>query len=205
MMDEGYIKFNCEWQAGPALAENEIKQLNSWRAKLHHMNLIGVYPGGIGFGNISQRVGTTNEFLISGTQTGGLTHLSGEHYTKVIRGDFDKNLIVCEGPIKASSESLTHLAVYEASSDINAVLHVHHHVFWKRLIGQVPATNEKIAYGTPEMAREVQRLFREEALGKRKIFVMAGHEDGVVVVGGDLNEAGTTLMKVYSQLHNSTD
>ena len=46
-----------------------------------------------------------------------------------------------------------------------------------------------VPYGTPEMAREVQRLFRETDVRTRKIFAMAGHTDGIVAFGQDFRQA----------------
>jgi L-ribulose-5-phosphate 4-epimerase len=78
--------------------------------------------------------------------------------------------------------------------DINAVLHIHHLQLWKKLLDTFPATNSNIEYGTPAMAREIVRLFKETNLAEQKIFAMAGHEEGIVSFGKDLNEAGQIIL-----------
>ena len=98
----------------------------------------------------------------------------------------------CHGPVKASSESLTHAAVY-ADSKVNAVIHVHNLKLWNYLKNKVPATSAE--YGTPEMAYEVIRLFKETDVSTRNIFIMLGHIEGVVAFGRDLDEAGNMIIK----------
>ena len=44
------------------------------------------------------------------------------------------------------------------------------------------------------MAHEVERLFKKEGLGRKKIFVMAGHEDGIVSFGSSVEEALEVLL-----------
>ena len=65
-------------------------------------------------------------FLITGTQTGEIKNLNREHYTCVTDYNIEKNFIRSEGPIKASSESLTHAMIYELDPAIKVVIHVHH-------------------------------------------------------------------------------
>jgi hypothetical protein len=45
------------------------------------------------------------------------------------------------------------------------------------------------------MAYEVTRLFKDTDVQNRKIFVMAGHEGGVVAFGKELEEAFVVLMR----------
>src|SRR4051812_30949700 len=139
--------------------------------------MIGVEPNGIGFGNVSIRAERANQFYITGSGTGGLERLSPEHYSLVVDYDFARNWLRCNGRVVASSESLTHAAIYEADRDIAAVFHVHSAVLWKRWRGVLPTTNADVEYGTPAMAAEVRRLFAESDVRQKQIFVMAGHEN----------------------------
>ena len=161
-MDEGKVKFNCNWIYSPPIVATELKQLNFWRNQLHRIGLIGVYLNGISFGNISIRDKNSHQFLITGTSTGRLKHLNAKHYTRVVDFDLTQNGLTCLGPIKASSESLTHAAIYQSDSEIKAVVHVHHLNLWQTLINQLPTTAPEVAYGTPEMAYEIFRLFKQE-------------------------------------------
>ncbi|WRH69104.1 MAG: hypothetical protein RSE13_20050 [Planktothrix sp. GU0601_MAG3] len=106
----------------------------------------------------------------------------------------EHNHLTCCGPIQASSESLTHAAIYSYQPQINAIIHVHHPQLWQNLLYQVPTTHKQVQYGTPEMAKEMFRLFDQENLIQKKILVMAGHKDGFLTFGKDLDEAGEILM-----------
>jgi L-ribulose-5-phosphate 4-epimerase len=197
-MDEGFIKFNCDWITAGAIPEKEISQINYWRDKLFDLGLIGADKTGTGFGNISvRRKGGT--FLITGAATGKLQKLDGSHYVLVNNYNFLENHLTCTGTIKASSESLTHAAVYECSPVTNAVIHVHSKIMWERLLDRIPSTSTKVAYGTPEMAGEIKRLFDETSVASEKVLVMGGHPEGIISFGATLDEAGESLLNYYKQ------
>ena len=195
-IDEGYIKYQCYWQQEASVAQGEIEELNHWRSKLYQLGLIGQYANGIGFGNLSRRLNLDKQFLVTGTQTGAIAELAPRHYTKVVDFDYRQNYVRCVGEIKASSESLTHGALYAANPDIKAVIHVHSLSLWQKLLNQVPTTHPECAYGTPEMAAEIIRLSQEtkESEQPQQIIVMSGHEEGIITYGQDLDEAGDILL-----------
>jgi len=192
-MDEGYIKFNCNWIPSNDIPSDKVAELNVWREIMYKKGLIGVYPDGIGFGNISMRC-NERSFLISGTATGGLPTLSEAHYSLVTDYDLGANSVTCTGNLKASSESLTHALIYECSAATNAVIHIHNLALWNRLLHHAPTSSESISYGTPGMANEIKRLFDETALSREKIIVMGGHREGIISFGKDLDEAGRILL-----------
>ena len=181
MMNEGYVKFNCDLVKEDIVSAAEISEMNIFRTLLWKLHLIGAYPGNLGFGNISARHGASHEFLISGTQTGTFETLETLQYALVTEYDFARNSLVCHGCIGASSESLTHAAVYESSPQINAIAHIHSLSFWEAALSRCPTTREDVEYGTPEMAMEIKRLFIEEAEVKHGVIVMAGHREGCVL------------------------
>ena len=199
MKEEG-IKFNCRWLDEKPLDYKWLKELNQWRNRLYKAGLIGVYADarlpdgqGIGYGNMSVRF-QRNKFIITGTATGKLQKLNARHYTQVTDFNLDKNRVTCVGPIKASSESLTHAMLYDCAKDTNAVFHVHHAGLWKKMLHAVPTTKATIEYGTIDMAKEVRRLFKDANLAEQKLFVMAGHEEGIVTFGKTLDEAGEKIL-----------
>jgi ribulose-5-phosphate 4-epimerase/fuculose-1-phosphate aldolase len=193
-MNEGIIKFKCNWiKAGP-IDSNLISELNVWRDSLFELGLIGVYPEGIGFGNISRRF-DKNSFIITGSATGNLNKLTENHYTHVTTYNLLNNSLTCSGPIMASSESLSHAAIYECSPEINAVIHVHNNFLWEHLKNKVPTTSDEITYGTPEMAFEIKRLFKESPVLFEKMIIMGGHKEGIITFGETLEEAGRILLE----------
>ncbi len=193
-MDEGYIKFHCNWIKADPLSINQLLQINRWRDTLYNLGYIGAYNNGIGFGNISIRCDNST-FIITGSATGGFKTLNGNHYVLVNDYNLLQNSLTCTGPIKASSESLSHAAIYECSQETNAVIHIHNFNMWEKLIHNVPTTREEIPYGTPEMAIEIKRLFKSTNVKTEKIISMAGHQEGIIAFGNTLDEAGEILLK----------
>lgn len=198
MIDEGYVKYQCYWTNQKSVSSEEIKDLNLWRDKLYKLGLIGTYPNGIGFGNLSIR--DTDTIIISGTATGGIKHLSQKHYTRVTDFSWENNTVTCVGEIQASSETLTHGAIYTANPEVQAVIHIHHLQLWEKLLDKVPTTDSSCAYGTPEMAREIIRLCQNQTTKTQKIIIMSGHQEGILTFGKDLGEAGDILLNFYNVL-----
>ena len=209
IIDEGYIKYRCNWIKTDAVAPQSVACLTPYRNALFQLGFIGQRPDGIGFGNISQRATeaipsaagvsvpqarTQEQFIISGTQTGDRATLTAADYALVTHFSPEQNSLTCQGLRKASSESLTHGVIYSSHPAIKAIIHVHHARLWQQLLNQVPTTRESVRYGTPEMASETQRLFHESPLLQQKIFAMAGHEDGIVTFGENFQTAYRVLI-----------
>ena len=194
-IDEGYIKFDSDWTPGPEADDALTALLDRWRRPLFDAGLIGHYEDlGIGYGNLSVRSGEGREFVISGTQTGSVAETSGQHYARVTDYDIDANRVSSTGPVEASSESLTHAAIYELDPAINGVVHVHSKPLWQSLLGRLPTTRESISYGTPEMAHEFERLYRDTDFASGGVAVMAGHEEGIIAFGSTLEEAARRIL-----------
>ena len=195
MSETGSVKFRCEQVAVEISRFAGLAELNRYRRKLLSLGMIGVDASGIGFGNLSIRNGATSQFYITGSATGRIPELTPSDYAKVIAYDFARNWLQCEGSTVASSESLTHAAVYESDSTAGAVIHCHDMKLWAALLDNAPTTPKRVDYGTSQMAYAVQRLFEITDVKKRKIFVMAAHEGGLVTFGKDLPEAFGILMR----------
>jgi L-ribulose-5-phosphate 4-epimerase len=193
---DGIVKFNCHWsQSGPVIADEQYEIINYWREILFNMDLIGAYENGVGFGNISLRIRGGNQFFITGSATGEIPELEPGHYVKVNSFNIDDNAVKCTGPLKASSESLTHAAIYLSDPDTNAVIHVHSIELWNELIHNVPTTNPSMDYGTACLAKDILRLFRESDVFEKRIIVMAGDRAGILTFGHDMDEAANVLMQ----------
>ena len=183
------VKFTCKQVSTEMPLFAGFAELNRYRRKLLELGIIGVDASGIGFGNLSIRDGATLRFYITGSATGAMPDLTPANYAKVVAYDFGKNWLQCEGSTVASSESLTHAAVYESDPTANAVIHCHDIKLWAALLDKAPTTRKRVEYGTPEMAYAVRRLFDRTDVKRRKIFVMSAHEGGLVTFGRDLQEA----------------
>ena len=205
MQDEGVIKFDLQYTESEAVAGAAIAELNTWRRILWQLDLIGQHTsryGGYGYGNVSQRIDRPGapagrrRFVISGTQTGMLKDLDAGHYSIVNSYDAQHNRVIAEGPVRPSSESLTHGVVYDLDAAIQVVLHVHSPDIWQKAAAlNIPVTDPAAEYGTPAMAAEVRRLFLASATGSSGIFSMGGHLDGIVSYGVSAGDAGSVLLQ----------
>lgn len=216
MYGEGVIKFGVEHQTCSldrktygALA----CRLTAWRELLALTGLVGRDPRryeGAAYGNVSVRVGRPSaglgrrSFLITGTQTSGKRQITLDDLALVERYDFDRNNVSSRGRVRPSSESMTHGAAYDVGPHVRCVLHAHSPVLWRRA-GElrIPRTDPSVPYGTPEMAREVQRLYRDGLFAGRRILAMGGHDDGILVLGKSLEEAGQVLLTWLARAYES--
>jgi len=187
--ETGSVKFSYQQVRVPVADFAGFQELNACRCKLLQLRLVGVGSDGISFGNLSVRDHERSGFFITGSGTGGVAHLEPEHCAKVIAYDFGRNWLRSQGVTIASSESLTHAAIYEADESASSVIHCHNAHMWERLREVVPTTSAEVEYGTPQMAQEVKRLFATTAVKETKLFVMAGHANGVIAFGTSFEEA----------------
>lgn len=190
-----YVRFTHQ-RAGAEIAPfDDLVRVNACRRTLLEQHLLGVDCSGVGFGNLSVRDGATKNFYITGSATGGFPELSLTDCVRVVDWDFGKNWVKYEGVAIPSSESLTHAAIYGADPATSAVIHCHDAVFWRTFLDRIPTTSQAAAYGTPRMANEIISLFEVSDVRNRKIFVMGGHEGGIVTFGTNLDEALNVLMR----------
>lgn len=207
MEQEGVIKYSLAFQAETLSIEPSLlTQLNTCRSQLKQRHLIGQdthrYEG-YGYGNISIRPsGNSSEFLISGTQTGMQEVLSVSDIACVTEIDIKQNSLCAKGGIEPSSESMTHGVLYQLDSNINAVVHVHSPEIWSCSDAlNLAYTAQNIPYGTPEMAAAVMNLARTllSTQGLPFIFVMNGHEDGVVVAGESMQQCTFMILDILEK------
>ncbi|MBI9068674.1 MAG: class II aldolase/adducin family protein [Salinivirgaceae bacterium] len=188
MIDDGYIKYNCNWKKQAINVPDEVlKNLNEFRSKLVQKNMIGKIPDGPGFGNISVRF--NHGFLITGSNTGHLTELTASDLAFVNKVDVKYNSLWCIGESIASSESMTHAVIYQQA---NAVIHIHCKSLWQKFLFRFPTTSTEFSFGTPEMANAIKKLIK---LHPNELIVLGGHEDGIIVYGNTLSEAYDKIRK----------
>ena len=193
--EEGSIKFNCQIIEETIEISSELfVPLNNWRNILWQKGLIGSYPDGIGYGNISVRLPGSDQFYISGTSTGGISNLEPGHYAIVEGCVPEHNYIRCRGLIRASAESMSHSAIYLANPGVGAVVHIHNRYLWEKYLDLLPTTGRDVEYGTPAMAMEIGRIMLLPETLKKRVFVMGGHEEGLVSFGKTVEEAAQTIL-----------
>lgn len=198
---EGVIKYRLHHKSSATPLEWDIIEMNSWRTLLYQLELIGQQSDryqGYGYGNISQRYSDT-EFIISGTQTGGMSKLSAEHYCLVTATDLSNNTLYAEGLCKPSSEALSHASVYAQDKKIHCVIHAHSLDIWQASKAlKLAHTPKNIAYGTADMAHAISRLFKSGELRQQSLFTLLGHEDGVISFGADFTQAAFVMINTLA-------
>lgn len=149
--------------------------------------------------------------IVTASQTGGKKVLTPTDYVVILHYDPTRNLALKVGQASGSSEVPTLASVLKQAVDItdsdppyedkehifniNCVAHGHDASIWRnyKKLG-LPATSDKVAYGTPEMHTEVERLFKETSVRETKAFVMLGHKGGIVSFAEDPKTAAQLLI-----------
>lgn len=198
---EGVIKYQLQHTTTPANPEWDIAAINVWRTLCSQLQLIGQQEGrymGYGYGNISQRM-TGEQFLISGTQTGGIAELTLDNYCLVEATDLNNNTLYASGPCKPSSEALSHASVYAQDSTTQCIIHAHSPEIWHATKAlKLARTPKEIAYGTPAMADAISKLFKSGQLEQHPLFTMRGHKDGVISFGQNFPQAAFTMINTLA-------
>lgn len=201
---EGVIKYRLQHTSATLDTAIDISEINAWRSVLQRLGLIGQHPqkyGGLGYGNISRRLqNPPGSFLVSGTQTGYIAHLTREDYCLVYKADALNNVLESIGPCQPSSEALTHAVVYQYLPAVQCVIHVHSPEIWQHSSAlQLTETAAEIPYGTPEMAAAVMQLLTTPQCLQQQIFTMRGHQDGVVAFGASIQKAAQCLLACLAE------
>jgi len=199
-MNEGVIKFRCEWTRSPFVVDpGVLDRIRLWRSRLRGVGFLGACPDGTGFGNLSVRM-EGGTFLITGSGTGGLPELDSSHLALVTRCSLEANLVACRGLTPASSESMSHAAVYRVRPDVGAVIHFHSEKLWQECRYTLPTTDPSLEYGTPELALGLQQLVRGLDREVVQSVVMGGHKDGLLTFGPDLDGAGGAALELAGRI-----
>lgn len=199
-IDDGYIKYTSTRRDGMVQSSAELDNLNRARTTLFDLGLIGVYDNGVGYGNLSIRADAGNQFVITASATGAQRTLSVGQFCLVESFSVDDNHVQSMGSLPASSESMTHGAIYAARADVQCVIHVHSRMLFDYLLDSgAPATPADVPYGTPAMARTVAQLVARQP-NLPTVFVMAGHIDGVVGYGADTASTVDALLTLLQRI-----
>lgn len=199
---EGVIKFKYNLKLTAPLNQSLYIDIEKWRVILFKMYLIGEYPTEeVGFGNLSKRLNPqSEEFIITGTQTGKYSNLNGSQYTHIKKCNLKKMSLEASGPIAPSSESLTHFAIYSTCPQVNYIFHIHSNDLWKYMLeNDFPKTSDDIEYGTQEMAAAASSCIQNKSSG---IFAMEGHEDGIIAFGNTAEATGRVILDIVKQSRN---
>jgi L-ribulose-5-phosphate 4-epimerase len=199
-MKEGVIKFNIShWIKIPNLVKRLWINIENTRIKLHQLKLIGYDEiNKVGYGNISER-SSDSEFIITASQTGKLEKLNEDNFSIIIATNFNTNSVACYGPAKPSSESITHAACYYNNPAINAVIHIHSPLLWKRLYNEnFDSTPENAEFGSVELSEAIAKIVKSASLEKPCLVVMKGHKDGIIIAGKTMEETSKYLLDIYN-------
>ena len=166
--------------------ESLIAIINPYRTHYHKKKWIGenriLYPKEPVYGNLSQIIGES--IFISGSGTSSVEIADGSHYAMVEIVNSLENWVKSYGPVKPSSETMTHHSVYSLVDDAKFVFHSHYPGWRIHDLFDLPTTHEDADYGTQFMAEEFERLLLHNKINtQQRIIIMAGPEDGIVTWG----------------------
>jgi len=202
-VSDGVIKYRIEHTAFDARIPYDLYgELEAVRSRLHHLGLIGVDAAGIGYGNISLKEAAHQKgFYVTSTQTGHLSQLGTSYYTQVNDYDFSTFTLYSTGEHQPSSEALSHAMIYALDPNIRAVIHIHSRPLWEFMIkrGDLATT---AAYGTRAMTQEIAGLYEKTSPLAQPMFVMKGHEEGIIAFAQNLKHAETTLLHLLKAFMN---
>ncbi len=198
---EGVIKYKTKSHTKEVqILPGDIEKINYWRTILFQVGLIGEYRDlKVGYGNISiRKKALQKEFIVSASQTGSKEFTSLEDYSLVKNFSLDTFEIDMSGPMPASSESLTHAAIFESNPKINFIIHVHHHSLWRNLLRlkTFPIVPKTITYGTKEMSQYFLKQLNSDF---PQCHIMEGHEDGIIFFGEDPDLVGRQTLKIFQE------
>ena len=194
--DDGYIKNACSLDYCPNIEIPYFEDLSVLRSRLYKLRLIGQYPDGVSFGNISHRI-KDNEIIITGTNTGGKAVLEPCDFSYIYEFSIKNNSLKCRGAAKASSESLTHLAIYE-NSEAEIVVHIHSLRLWEKLLNFYPTTSINAKFGTTEIAEEVKGLILKHEMNNSGIIISEGHKEGIFIFDTELINIYDAISRIIS-------
>ncbi len=197
-MIDGVIKYTIEHLSDEAPKFKKFEELERVRYELFTLGLIGEKQG-VGYGNISLKDTEGDSFFITATQTGNKELLSKEFYTYVEDYNFQTFRIFSKGLHKPSSEALSHAVIYSLDKNINGVIHIHSNALWKFMIEKKYLYTEA-EYGTKEMITEIQQLYKQNDPLTDNIFVMKGHQDGIICFAQTIEEAKKKLFQLMRDL-----
>lgn len=201
--NEGVVRFRVHLNRTQPYEASEIRQLIVWRDILYRLDLVGRDPlrySGLGFGNLSVRsFSNPYSFVITASQTGGIERLSETHFCRVTAWKFEPPELWAEGLASPSSESLTHAAIYESEKRVGAVIHVHCPEIWHQAdtIG-LAVSDPAAGCGTSALALEMRVMMAALKPADGGIWILGGHEDGVIAFGADLMQAGLLVVQWFA-------
>lgn len=191
---DSYIKYLCNFTYDTNISNPDINKFNHLRSILLELRLIGTYPDGVSYGNLSQKQ-KNNAVIITGTNTGSKTTLTPLDFSCIYDYSINDNFVTCKGGKRASSESLTHLAIYENSS-AEVVVHIHSLRLWEKLIHIYPSSSPEAKFGTVELANEFKDLIQKYEMTSSGVIISGGHKEGIFLFDVSFENVYTLLSRI---------
>ncbi len=199
------IKFNYRFDKDDIPEFSIIYKLKYIKNYLLKYRLFGINSDGLSYGNLSaysdklmdyySAYSNKIKFIISASGTSGIKNFTIDDYTIIVDYDFAKNYLHFIGKRIASSESLTHAAIYNSVNNVKYVVHFHNEQIWSRNIHKLLTTDIDIEYGTPELAQCIIDLLRYKK-NLKPVIILGGHPNGIIIWENNVN----SLFKIIEEL-----
>ena len=195
-----YVKFTYDCAGAEIARFDSLAELTAYRRKLLEQRLIGVDPKWRRVRELERPRRREGKFL---------HHRFGDRWSARVDADrlrtrcgvrFRKEL----APLRRRCDSI--IRIVDARCDLRIRFidlsgdSLSRLGFVGNTSDPAPTTSKAVAYGTPEMAYEIMRLFTGSDIRSRKVFAMAGHEGGIVTFGKNLEDAFDVLMRARELL-----
>lgn len=180
------VKFSTNLSKKSINISEEITELVKWCKFYSDNDLAPTHDTG-SFGNLSIR---DKNGQICITSTGiDLGKVDPEkNIVKLIDCDFDNKIVLAEGQMYPSSESMLHYLIYKSRPEIKAVFHGHNTEICSKAIRYYKETATVEPYGTIELVNSAQPLINED------IFIIKNH--GFFISGTSITNAGALSRKL---------
>lgn len=178
-------------------------ELDRYRNSLREKGLIGVYPNGIGHGNVAV-LAQDGSLIVTATQTQIAEYLDENGYVLIPpEADEDQEAVPYEGTQDPSSESRTLLAIARRRPLITAVVHIHHTEGQQRAVELgIAESAGRYRYGTVGFAHEAIEVVDtiNEDIGA---FGTPSHPDGLFFYGRTIDEAYQLTVEYIDRVKSS--
>lgn len=182
------LSFEPLFLKSSAPSHEKLPELIQWGRVLSARGMCPPYGKG-SHGNMSVR--TSQGFLITATQT-DLGNLTARDFVEVlsVENKRDKPVAQCIGLRVPSSDTLIHSGIYQARSDIRAILHGHDKMVLKHHVSMaVPSTEHERESGSLELLVEIRKVMVHD------YFVVKSH--GILALGRTLAQAGELVLSYH--------
>jgi len=203
MLNEAILTYNLKFNKTDEITLKECNKVEKVRGRLFSLGLISSNSDGISFGNISLRYKKKNSFVMTSSKTGEYPKLTPSYYSLVKKIDFKNFTTYAVGPSKPSIDSISHGAIYELDSNINAVIYINNEKIWNYMLQNDYLLMTEDSYNSPQMLKDIKKVYKDIDPFLNNIFAIKNDKGGVLAFGKTLSQAEKSIYEVLKNILKS--